>query len=296
MTLPPNPPPPGGCRLLAQNEVTPAISTWATDILRGPLDLFDAATGAFTLDGKSGTPLVAWLNVHPADFQNHVPHRGVTVYEQVGDVTGVTLKPMPAEGIDASHHQGRINWSEVVAPPLLYWRKKLYAFMKASEGLSYVDPAFADNWQNATGSLKRGAYHFLHSSEDVGAQVTQFLSQLNGDVGELPFMVDVEPYEVNGKWVTPTADEVRTFVDVLTQTTASKPVLYIGDVLLKTLNLFDVSAYIMVAHYGVRVPTTSNYAFHQYSQTGTCPGIAVEVDLQRFNGGADDFEAWVASA
>lgn len=295
-SLPANPPPPSGCRLLAQSEVTSAISAWATDILKGPLALFDAVDGVFTVGNRTGTPLVAWLNVHPPDFQNHVRHRGVTVFEQVGDVTGVDILPMPAEGIDVSHHQEHVDWNLVAATPALYWRKKLYAFMKASEGISFVDEAFIDNWREASGLLKRGAYHFLHSGEDAGAQVTQFLSQLNGDVGELPFMVDVEPYQMNGRWVTPTEAEVRNFIDVLTQTTASRPILYIGDVLLKTLNLQDVPAYIMIAHYGVRVPTAPSYNFHQYSQSGTCPGIATEVDLQRFHGGADNFDAWVVSA
>jgi hypothetical protein len=73
-----NPPIPAGYQLMAQADVTAAMTTWAVSILNDPTDypMFSTATQTF------GTQLVlARVEWHPPDFQNSVVHRGVTLYE-----------------------------------------------------------------------------------------------------------------------------------------------------------------------------------------------------------------------
>jgi lysozyme len=291
--LPQNPSPPTGCRPLGEHEVTPTLSAWAVDLLHGPIDLFESVEGSFTLDSKTGVPLLAWCNVHEPDFQNHIRHRGITLYEVTGEVTGTTLVTMPAEGIDVSQFQKAIDWKAAASAPALYWRQKLFAFIRATMGASGVDAEFTNNWLASKGSLVRGAYHFLRTGEDVQLQAQHFVMALGGDPGELPPMIDVETYLSNGRYVTPTRDEVLAMLTAVRTLTDRDPVLYIGDALYKSMNLAEVTQDLSIAHYGVRKPETPSYSFHQYSQTGTCPGITTLVDLERFNGDAKGLGLYV---
>jgi hypothetical protein len=73
-----NPPTPAGYELMPQSAVTPAMTTWAVDILDDPTTypLFSTATQEFgSLD------VLARVEWHPPDFQNSAVHRGVTLYE-----------------------------------------------------------------------------------------------------------------------------------------------------------------------------------------------------------------------
>jgi hypothetical protein len=75
-----NPPVPAGYKLMMQSEVTPEMTTWAVEILDDPTTypMFSTTTRMF------GTKLVlARVEWHPPDFQNHVVHRGVTLYEPI---------------------------------------------------------------------------------------------------------------------------------------------------------------------------------------------------------------------
>ena len=49
----------------------------------------------------------------------------------------------PVRGIDVSHHQGSIDWTQVASA------KIAFAFIKATEGRDFVDPLFAVNWREA---------------------------------------------------------------------------------------------------------------------------------------------------
>lgn len=91
-------------------------------------------------------------------------------------------------GIDVSHFQGNVNWPAVKAAGIAF------AFAKASDGNTYTDPQFANNWRGmqAAGIL-RGAYHFYESKDDPQTQAQQFLKVL-GQLGsnDLPPVVDIE--------------------------------------------------------------------------------------------------------
>ncbi|MCA8898009.1 MAG: hypothetical protein KDA39_04740, partial [Hyphomonas sp.] len=51
------------------------------------------------------------------------------------------VSPAPgAEGIDLSHHNGRIDWDRLGEAPLDF------IYLKATEGRDWKDPRFQDNW------------------------------------------------------------------------------------------------------------------------------------------------------
>ena len=75
-----NPPIPAGWKLMAQADVTPAMTSWAVSILHDPVTypMFSTTTQTF------GSLLVmARVEWHPPDFQNSAVHRGVTLYEPI---------------------------------------------------------------------------------------------------------------------------------------------------------------------------------------------------------------------
>ena len=85
------------------------------------------------------------------------------------------------EGIDVSNHQGHIDWAAVADAG------KAFAFMKATEGLGFIDPFLALNWsQSKEHGLCRGAYHFARPELGSGAaQAEFFLSTLALEPGDL---------------------------------------------------------------------------------------------------------------
>src|SRR5689334_1580650 len=85
------------------------------------------------------------------------------------------------QGIDVSHYQGVIDWNQVAEAGTAF------VFIKATEGTSYVDPQFQDNWSGAKAAgLLRGAYHFFQPGEDPQQQAEYFLSVVQTVPGDLP--------------------------------------------------------------------------------------------------------------
>lgn len=91
-------------------------------------------------------------------------------------------------GIDVSHFQGSVHWPSVADSNVVF------CFVKATEGIGYVDPCFQANWAgSAAAGLLRGAYHFGHASTDPVAQARHFFATV-GALGpkDLPPVLDLE--------------------------------------------------------------------------------------------------------
>src|SRR5215831_19600688 len=64
-------------------------------------------------------------------------------------------------GIDVSHYQGSINWGSVAGCG------PKYAFCKATEGVTYVDPTYAANMNNGKAAgLQMSGYDFAHPASN----------------------------------------------------------------------------------------------------------------------------------
>lgn len=93
----------------------------------------------------------------------------------------------PVQGIDVSHHQGRIDW------PLLKPQGVDFAYIKASEGGDVRDPLFAANMKGAGDSrIARGAYHFFTLCRSGADQAANFIAAVPRDPALLPPAVDLE--------------------------------------------------------------------------------------------------------
>jgi lysozyme len=95
------------------------------------------------------------------------------------------------QGIDISNAQGA-RW------PWAAERGKIaFGMAKATEGLGFTDPDFAENWDamwELSPTLCRFSYHFFHPSEDPRAQAQRFVATVRAH-GLLPgdnFVLDLE--------------------------------------------------------------------------------------------------------
>jgi GH25 family lysozyme M1 (1,4-beta-N-acetylmuramidase) len=88
-------------------------------------------------------------------------------------------------GIDVSSYQRTMDWQRAIDTGAKF------AFCKASEGASWVDPTFAYNWQELRRrGIPHGAYHFFRPAQSV-KQVERFVELVQPEQGEL-LVLDVE--------------------------------------------------------------------------------------------------------
>lgn len=77
---------------------------------------------------------------------------------------------MGNKGIDVSNNQGALSWPQIKTAGYQF------ALIKATEGVTFKDPDFKDNWDGAwEQGMLRGAYHFAHPGTDVNQAVIEFL-------------------------------------------------------------------------------------------------------------------------
>jgi lysozyme len=93
----------------------------------------------------------------------------------------------PLQGIDVSHHQGRIDWAVLPAQGVDF------AWIKATEGGDHRDRLFEANWRGARAAgIRRGAYHFFTLCRSGADQAANFVAVVPREPGALPPAVDLE--------------------------------------------------------------------------------------------------------
>lgn len=199
-----------------------------------------------------------------------------------------SAQPTGLRGIDVSHHQGAIDWTQVHPAGVRF------AFMKATEGETYVDSEFSTNWANSkAGGLLRGAYHFFRAGSSAETQADHFLSTVDLSPGDLPPVLDVELSD--GVESTPVIAGVQAWLASVQDAVGVKPILYTSPGFWNGLGTDRFGNYpLWVAHYGVEEPRLPSgwtaWTFWQYSDSGTTDGVDGNVDLDVFNGTLEELE------
>lgn len=196
-----------------------------------------------------------------------------------------------ATGIDVSHFQGTVNWAEVAASGACF------AFVKATEGITYVDPQFSVNWPAMKeAGLLRGAYHFYEPADDPASQAQHFLSTVTLETGDLPPVLDVETN--GGVSSSQLWSGVSTWLQYVQTATGRQPIVYTAPGFwdANSPSLALTSYPLWLADYASQ-PTLPNgwsaWQFWQHSQTGTVPGVSTSVDLDLFNGTLSQLQEWL---
>jgi lysozyme len=196
------------------------------------------------------------------------------------------------QGLDVSHIQQTVDWNAVRQAG------KVFAFIKATEGITYTDPAFAANWSGARAAgLLRGAYHFYETNDDPTAQAENFLSVVQLEPTDLPPVVDIERTK-SGESAGQIVRDLQTWLDVVEQATGRVPIIYSSPGYWNALGTSAFGRYpLWVAEYGVQSPKPvagwTGWTFWQLSESGTVDGIEGSVDLDIFSGTLTGLEALI---
>lgn len=150
------------------------------------------------------------------------------LYFGVIHINSPSREVYPVAGVDVSHHQGKIDWKVLSSQGIDF------AYIKATEGATFVDPEFEENFKNARAtSLRVGAYHFFSFDSTGEEQAKHFRRTVEPYEGMLPPAVDVEYYGdyASGKPVdeAKVKAELRKLIDLLTEEYGMRPVVYAAD-------------------------------------------------------------------
>ena len=190
-------------------------------------------------------------------------------------------------GIDISHHQGNINWSELREKGLINETPIRFIMIKATEGSTRVDENFKDNFYQAREyGFTRGAYHFYSVHSPAKRQAEFFIKNVKLENGDLPPVLDVE-HKPKNQTDDAFKASILEWLDIVEQHYGVKPIIYTY-YKFKTRYLsdpvFDQYPY-WIAHYYVdEVEYEGPWKFWQHTDVGRLPGIDGNVDFNIYNG------------
>lgn len=142
-------------------------------------------------------------------------------YTGVLQINNPSKKKYPVRGVDVSAYQGDIDWQ------ILSNQEIDFAYIKATEGSSFVDGKFSYNWSEASKTkLRVGAYHFF-SLESLGeTQVENFIEAVSEIENMLPPVVDVEPYGNFNSIEQRNIDELKVWLNLVEEHYGVRPIIY----------------------------------------------------------------------
>jgi lysozyme len=190
-------------------------------------------------------------------------------------------------GVDVSDAQSNTNWSAVAGD------NRLFAFIKATEGITYTSPTFSTDWQGTQAAgVYRSAYHFFRPQDDGVAQAQQYLSVAGADQsGNLPPMLDVEV--TDGQSVATIVQRMSEWLTTVQAQTGMTPIIYTSPSFWDSTlgSPAGFSQYLLyVANWSVSCPSLpgqwTQWTFWQSTDSASVSGISGAVDGDEFNGSA----------
>ena len=186
------------------------------------------------------------------------------------------------DGIDVSGWQGNINYLEVKNAGIEV------VYMKASEGYSYQDPYFNENYINAKANgLKVGFYHYLtaKSEEEAVEQARFFTNVIQNKVPDCRLAMDFESFgNLNREEINQIS---LAFMQTVEKLTLKEMVIYSDTSNASNIFMGEITKYpLWVAQYGENEPTPNEnwnaWAGWQYTDLGEIEGINGHVDRDKF--------------
>ena len=164
--------------------------------------------------------------------------------------------PDSLPGIDVSHHQNAIDWTQVAASGVRF------AIIKASEGTAYIDPLYATNRAEAMAAgIVVGAYHFarpdLHPFNPI-PEADHFVDTAQVAPGNIVPVLDLE--RSGDLSATQLTDWVLQWLGEVTTRTGVRPMVYTSpngwrDRMADTTAIADAGyTMLWIAHWNVSLP------------------------------------------
>jgi GH25 family lysozyme M1 (1,4-beta-N-acetylmuramidase) len=191
------------------------------------------------------------------------------------------------EGIDVSSHQGNVDWAA-------QWNAgKRFAYVKATEGTSYKNPYFAQQYNGSYNvGMIRGAYHFALPNSSSGATQANYFATNGGgwsrDGKTLPGALDIEynPYGATCYGLSQSAmvSWIRDFLNTYKSRTGRDAVIYSNynwwSTCTGNTTAFNATNPLWVARYASTVGTLpGGWPFYTFWQWTSTP-----LDQNHFNG------------
>ncbi|OLT37681.1 hypothetical protein BJF79_29245 [Actinomadura sp. CNU-125] len=177
--------------------------------------------------------------------------------------------PAPAAslpyGVDVSNHNRNFDWGG---------DKLAFGIAKATEGLTFDDKTFADNWAKIRqNGLVRGAYHYGHPKNDPVREADHFLKMVTStglQQGDL-LVLDLET--TDGRSESEVNAWAKRWLQRVEQKTGVKPFFYSSWYFAQEHGEGLGEYPLWVAHYGKEAGRLSapspwkQWAIHQYAST-----------------------------
>ena len=207
-------------------------------------------------------------------------------------------------GQDVSNHQGNIDWGSQARAG------SKFAWIKTSEGTSYKDPYFSQNYTGAREhGLLTGGYHFAIPTQSSGAEQARIFVNSGGgwsaDGKTLPGMLDIEynPYSSLGNTcynlsLGQLTSWVRDFTSTYKNLTGRFPTIYsttgwwqqcMGNT--SEFNHMPLHIASYATRPGYMPGGSTSFDLWQYSSAGPYAG-----DSNIYNGSDDEFRSFATNA
>lgn len=188
---------------------------------------------------------------------------------------GIALAPGD-EGPDVSSYQPNTDWQAVAAAGYKF------GFVKATEGTSYVNPYFAQDWQAIRGAgLLRGAYHFAQPDSNAPeTEAAHFMAVVQPGPDDL-MVLDLEVG----------SGDLQDWAIRFAANIGGSRMLYSGGPFIANHNLDQYAVCVAfdgklwIAAYGPQPPVPANWpelTFWQYTDGESVPGVAGACDCSRY--------------
>lgn len=233
----------------------------------------------FMIGGIVGIAVLIPLAIAVIAICNHNRPKYVENVIMGRPANSIDATKVDADGIDVSHHNGRINWKKVAENGNIK-----FAYVKATEGTGYKDDRFVRNVREARkAGLEVGAYHFFTKAKSGKEQFEHFRNTVgHKHIGTLIPMVDVEDSGIGGMKVSSLRMELKTFCQLIKQEYGRKPVIYTKSGIYNQclIGEFD-DYYIWISRYGrqPRLRNDGKYNIWQFTERGYVEGIGGYTDL-----------------
>lgn len=197
------------------------------------------------------------------------------------------------KGIDVYHNTGTVDWTALASSGDV-----AFAIAKATEGVTFNDPAFLTNWPAISAAgLLRGAYHLARpSNNDPIPEADHFLTRIGAGGGLQPgdiIALDIEDTNVASD--ANLHDWTLSWLQYVEGQVGFKPFFYSGTWYMDPHGLTgstDLGGYpLWFSSYNEtfgQIPNPPNgwsaVVIHQYSEHGSETGISTDVDLDCFTG------------
>lgn len=175
-----------------------------------------------------------------------------------------------------------------------------FCFIKSTQGITIRNPFYAKDYAAARkAGIPIGAYHFFSTKRSGAAQAQYFIQNTLFRKGDLPPVLDIEPYDkeieaMGGAEVM--WRHIREWLKAVERRCGVKPILYVNQ---RFVNKYlsqqpDIKRdyKVWIARYGEYKPDVKLVVW-QLSPDGRVKGITGEVDINVFNGYRQQFDEFI---